>query len=57
MTDRKELTALIATAEAKGAKIEWNDETVQVSNAKGIGPFPMGWIAAAERLREWNHNN
>lgn len=59
MTDSKELDRLIEKAIAKGAgvKVVRGDggvyESIQVSNARGIGPHPMGPIAAAERLREF----
>jgi hypothetical protein len=64
MTDTKELLALIARAEAKGAvvTIQYDEAAlelegraiitqVQVVGLKGIGPHPMSPIGAAERLR------
>lgn len=64
MTSTQELRALIAKAEARGAtitvtKCAWAElegrdviESVQVAGLRGVGPFPMGAVAAAERLRQ-----
>jgi len=65
ITDTKELLTLIAKAEARGAVVGVQyDETafveegrkiitrVQVLGLKGIGPYPMDALSAAERLRE-----
>lgn len=65
MISNSELETLIATATARGAKIETildQDALLTegrsiiclvrvISGAKGIGPCAMGPIAAAERLR------
>lgn len=62
MTDIKELEALIAKMIAKGARatINYNQSegrnavaSVQIHDAKGIGPHPMAPIAAAEAMRAW----
>lgn len=57
MTDEKELRALIARAEAKGATVtvtrdaQGHINTIQVAGVAGIGPHPMGPIGAAEAMR------
>ena len=59
MTDRKELEALAARMEAKGATITFKTgsdgwiSSVQIENAKRIGSHPMSPVSAAERMREW----
>lgn len=66
MTNTAELLSLIHQARALGADafITWDSEAkrtegrdiivrVTVTGAKGIGPYPMAPIAAAERLREF----
>ena len=58
MTDRKELESLKSRAASRGVVVEIDDTEeggieVRVRGAKGIGPFPMPPIRAAERLREW----
>lgn len=60
-TDNQELELLIRLIEDKGGIVtvtyEPNDEgrklfgTIQISGIKGIGPYPMAPIAAAERMR------
>lgn len=67
MTSDKEIEALALRARHLGATVtitrtrEIEDgrptgrnpiDTVQVAGLKGVGPFPMSPIAAAERLRE-----
>lgn len=65
MTDLRELTELIARAEAKGAhvEVEYDSEALSqegrtvpkkltVSGLRDCGPGAMSPIAAAERLRE-----
>lgn len=59
MTDRQELTALIAKAREAGAivvpRMTGDGQhffTIRVLNLKGVGPCPMSPIAFAERMRE-----
>jgi hypothetical protein len=58
MTDRRELETLLRRARAKGARIrvtrdaEGGLDTFQVTGLKGVGPYPMGPIGFAERMRE-----
>lgn len=67
MTDDKEIEALVAKARAMGATVTILRQlereagrltgrnpiqTVQVAGLKGVGPYPMSPIAAAERLRK-----
>jgi len=59
MTDPREIRSLAARMEAKGATVTLTNDAdgylarVQIEGAKGIGPFPMPLISAAERMREW----
>lgn len=58
MTDREELEQLIKKAEDRGANLDVERDvtgypvSVTVRHLKGVGPFPMGPIAFAERMRE-----
>lgn len=63
MTDQKELEQLVAKMKAFGAvvNVEYDVDallegrtiidTVQITNVKGIGTFPMSAISAAEAMR------
>lgn len=59
MTDDKEIRLLVCRMRLAGAAVivatdrEGYVDSVQISGAKGIGPYPMGPIGAAERMREW----
>ena len=65
MTDDKELTALTRLMQATGATVEIAydadgyidtiriDQAVPKAGNRSIGPFPMGPIAAAERMRAY----
>lgn len=65
MTDTYELDRLVQQARALGATVvvtyELNDEgrrlyeSVTVRNLRGIGPYPMSPLSAAETLRRANH--
>jgi hypothetical protein len=69
MTDNKELIELISQVEryTKGVVTVTYDnnamseqgrtiiDTVQITGVKGVGPFPMSPIAAAERMRSIVH--
>ena len=57
MTNNEELKKLIAAVTAKGANVHlthYDDEisSVQILGMKGVGPFPMPVVQAAERMRE-----
>ena len=65
MVSQEEIRDLIAKAKAKGAivnvsfdrlakKVEGRDivSSIQVIGRKGFGPYPVGPIAFAERMRE-----
>lgn len=57
MTDTKELSSLIECIRSMGANVdvqydvEGYIDTVQISGVKGVGPYPMSPIAAAECMR------
>lgn len=59
MTCTKELEALVAKMIAHGARATVNYDgtrnpvSIQIHDAKGIGPHPMAPIAAAETMRAW----
>jgi hypothetical protein len=59
MTTTKELETLVARMIANGARatvhynFTRNPVSIQIHDAKGIGPHPMAPIAAAETMRTW----
>jgi len=68
MTDTNELDRLVASARYWGATVavKYDDdamrdegrriyESIQVAGLKGVGPYPMSPIAAAETLRPAIH--
>jgi hypothetical protein len=68
MTDTRELDELVATARYHGATVtvEYDKEaqategrrvyeSIQVSGMRGVGPFAMSPLSAAETLRAANH--
>lgn len=59
MIDRKELEQLAARMRLRGALVTVTNDRdghvaqIRISGAKGIGPFPMSPLSAAERMREF----
>jgi hypothetical protein len=59
MTNTAELNSLIAKMSNNGCDVtctrdaEGRYTEIAISGAKGIGPFPMSPISAAERMREF----
>lgn len=59
MTDQNELDRLISRMRTAGATVDVSTDSqghyrsIKIFGIKGIGPFPMAPIAAAEHMRDF----
>jgi hypothetical protein len=52
MTTTVELKGLAAKIESLGGKAEFIGDMVKITGISGIGPCPVGFVRAAEMMRE-----